>query len=229
MTQLFRSFKFDQFYLLFIPLFFLLQDFLYVFPTSIQAARAGNAIHAIMLYRRKLDRAQIKPVSLDPFSLLKYLCWMLTLCKCDINYSCKCLMTLILCKCVAFINHLEWLLSWFIFFKPILKQLFWLWFPHNELHALHFPLSSWCLTPMPLLCLLLVMILHIFIVCQCQWKIQISSISFPQDLLNKAWRMLVISLKVSSFALLTVVFLHPLIPEGDVSDTVAGWALFDSN
>uniref|UniRef100_A0A672G2A3 carnitine O-palmitoyltransferase n=1 Tax=Salarias fasciatus TaxID=181472 RepID=A0A672G2A3_SALFA len=38
-------------------------DFLYVFPTSIQAARAGNAIHAIMLYRRKLDRAQIKPVS----------------------------------------------------------------------------------------------------------------------------------------------------------------------
>ena len=39
------------------------QDFLYVCPTRIQAARAGNAIHAIMLYRRKLDRAQIKPVS----------------------------------------------------------------------------------------------------------------------------------------------------------------------
>nr|AFO11029.1 liver carnitine palmitoyltransferase 1A2 [Acanthogobius hasta] len=39
-------------------------DFLYVFPTSIQAARAGNAIHAIMLYRRKLDRAQIKPLML---------------------------------------------------------------------------------------------------------------------------------------------------------------------
>uniref|UniRef100_A0A8C5EHX6 carnitine O-palmitoyltransferase n=1 Tax=Gouania willdenowi TaxID=441366 RepID=A0A8C5EHX6_GOUWI len=39
-------------------------DFLYVFPTSVQAARAGNAIHAIMLYRRKLDRAQIKPVYL---------------------------------------------------------------------------------------------------------------------------------------------------------------------
>uniref|UniRef100_A0A7N6F6D6 carnitine O-palmitoyltransferase n=1 Tax=Anabas testudineus TaxID=64144 RepID=A0A7N6F6D6_ANATE len=38
-------------------------DFLYVFPTSIQAARAGNTIHAIMLYRRKLDRAQIKPVT----------------------------------------------------------------------------------------------------------------------------------------------------------------------
>ncbi|KAL4622702.1 carnitine O-palmitoyltransferase 1, liver isoform-like isoform X1 [Arapaima gigas] len=37
-------------------------DFLYVFPTNLQAARAGNAIHAIMLYRRKLDRAQIKPV-----------------------------------------------------------------------------------------------------------------------------------------------------------------------
>ncbi|XP_068595339.1 carnitine O-palmitoyltransferase 1, liver isoform [Brachionichthys hirsutus] len=39
-------------------------DFLYVFPTSIQAARAGNAIHAIMLYRRKLDRAQVKPLML---------------------------------------------------------------------------------------------------------------------------------------------------------------------
>ncbi|XP_034071754.1 carnitine O-palmitoyltransferase 1, liver isoform isoform X2 [Gymnodraco acuticeps] len=39
-------------------------DFLYVFPTSIQAARAGNAIHATMLYRRKLDRAQIKPLML---------------------------------------------------------------------------------------------------------------------------------------------------------------------
>ncbi|KAM8891227.1 carnitine O-palmitoyltransferase 1, liver isoform 2-T2 [Spinachia spinachia] len=39
-------------------------DFLYVFPTSIQAARAGNAIHAIMLYRRRLDRAQIKPLML---------------------------------------------------------------------------------------------------------------------------------------------------------------------
>ncbi|XP_061577443.1 carnitine O-palmitoyltransferase 1, liver isoform isoform X1 [Cololabis saira] len=39
-------------------------DFLYVFPTSVQAARAGNAIHAIMSYRRKLDRAQIKPIYL---------------------------------------------------------------------------------------------------------------------------------------------------------------------
>ncbi|XP_076143199.1 carnitine O-palmitoyltransferase 1, liver isoform-like isoform X2 [Alosa pseudoharengus] len=37
-------------------------DFLYVFPTHRQAARAGNAIHSIMLYRRKLDRAQIKPL-----------------------------------------------------------------------------------------------------------------------------------------------------------------------
>uniref|UniRef100_A0A1A7X2T4 carnitine O-palmitoyltransferase n=1 Tax=Iconisemion striatum TaxID=60296 RepID=A0A1A7X2T4_9TELE len=39
-------------------------DFLYVFPTSVQAARAGNALHSIMLYRRKLDRAQIKPIYL---------------------------------------------------------------------------------------------------------------------------------------------------------------------
>lgn len=48
------------------------QDFLYVFPTSIQAARAGNASHAIMLYRRKLDRAQIKPVSTDLLGLVSF-------------------------------------------------------------------------------------------------------------------------------------------------------------
>ncbi|XP_028813450.1 carnitine O-palmitoyltransferase 1, liver isoform isoform X2 [Denticeps clupeoides] len=39
-------------------------DFLYVFPTHRQAARAGNGIHSIMLYRRRLDRAQIKPLML---------------------------------------------------------------------------------------------------------------------------------------------------------------------
>ncbi|XP_078539011.1 carnitine O-palmitoyltransferase 1, liver isoform isoform X2 [Lissotriton helveticus] len=37
-------------------------DFLYVIPTTIQAARAGNAIHAILLYRKKLDREEIKPL-----------------------------------------------------------------------------------------------------------------------------------------------------------------------
>ncbi|XP_056595433.1 carnitine O-palmitoyltransferase 1, liver isoform isoform X2 [Triplophysa dalaica] len=37
-------------------------DFLYAFPTHLQAARAGNAIHSLMIYRRKLDRAQIKPL-----------------------------------------------------------------------------------------------------------------------------------------------------------------------
>ncbi|XP_063044161.1 carnitine O-palmitoyltransferase 1, liver isoform-like [Engraulis encrasicolus] len=40
-------------------------DFLYVFPTNRQAARAGNSIHSIMMYRRKLDRAQIKPLMLQ--------------------------------------------------------------------------------------------------------------------------------------------------------------------
>uniref|UniRef100_A0A8C7IQH3 carnitine O-palmitoyltransferase n=1 Tax=Oncorhynchus kisutch TaxID=8019 RepID=A0A8C7IQH3_ONCKI len=49
-------------------------DFLYVFPTSLQAARAGNAIHAIMLYRRMLDRAQIKPVNTLHFWSLVPLC-----------------------------------------------------------------------------------------------------------------------------------------------------------
>ncbi|XP_034978519.1 carnitine O-palmitoyltransferase 1, liver isoform isoform X2 [Zootoca vivipara] len=37
-------------------------DFLYFTPTSVQAARAGNAIHSILLYRRKLDRQQIQPL-----------------------------------------------------------------------------------------------------------------------------------------------------------------------
>uniref|UniRef100_A0AAY4A254 carnitine O-palmitoyltransferase n=1 Tax=Denticeps clupeoides TaxID=299321 RepID=A0AAY4A254_9TELE len=38
-------------------------DFVYVTPTPIQAARAGNALHAFLLYRRKLNKEDIKPVS----------------------------------------------------------------------------------------------------------------------------------------------------------------------
>lgn len=38
------------------------QDFLYVTPTPIPAARAGNAVYAILLYRRLLSQEQIKPV-----------------------------------------------------------------------------------------------------------------------------------------------------------------------
>lgn len=36
-------------------------DFQYVTPTPIQAARAGNTIHAFFLYRRKLNKEEIKP------------------------------------------------------------------------------------------------------------------------------------------------------------------------
>ncbi|XP_060033342.1 carnitine O-palmitoyltransferase 1, liver isoform, partial [Erinaceus europaeus] len=39
-------------------------DLLYITPTHIQAARAGNTIHAILQYRRKLDREEIKPIRL---------------------------------------------------------------------------------------------------------------------------------------------------------------------
>ncbi|KAM4667485.1 carnitine O-palmitoyltransferase 1, liver isoform 2-T11 [Amazona ochrocephala] len=39
-------------------------DFLYLSPTTMQAARAGNVIHAILLYRKKLDRQEIKPILL---------------------------------------------------------------------------------------------------------------------------------------------------------------------
>uniref|UniRef100_A0A674MKP7 Carnitine O-palmitoyltransferase n=1 Tax=Takifugu rubripes TaxID=31033 RepID=A0A674MKP7_TAKRU len=37
-------------------------DFLYVTPTPIQAARAGNTIYAMLLYRCKLNKEEIKPV-----------------------------------------------------------------------------------------------------------------------------------------------------------------------
>ncbi|KAM9582381.1 carnitine O-palmitoyltransferase 1, muscle isoform [Guaruba guarouba] len=37
-------------------------DFLYVTPSHIQAARAGNAVHAMILYRRKLDRGELPPL-----------------------------------------------------------------------------------------------------------------------------------------------------------------------
>ncbi|XP_075364027.1 carnitine O-palmitoyltransferase 1, muscle isoform isoform X2 [Mycteria americana] len=37
-------------------------DFLYVTPSHVQAARAGNVVHAMLLYRRKLDRGEIPPV-----------------------------------------------------------------------------------------------------------------------------------------------------------------------
>ncbi|XP_041074163.1 carnitine O-palmitoyltransferase 1, liver isoform-like isoform X2 [Polyodon spathula] len=40
-------------------------DYLYVYPTKIQSARAGNTIHAILLYRQKLDREQIKPLMIQ--------------------------------------------------------------------------------------------------------------------------------------------------------------------
>ncbi|XP_007941208.1 carnitine O-palmitoyltransferase 1, brain isoform [Orycteropus afer afer] len=41
-----------------------LMDFLYVTPTPLQAARAGNAVHALLLYRHRLTRQEIPPVKL---------------------------------------------------------------------------------------------------------------------------------------------------------------------
>ncbi|XP_054850943.1 carnitine O-palmitoyltransferase 1, brain isoform isoform X2 [Eublepharis macularius] len=40
-------------------------DFLYVTPTPVQAARAGNLVHAMLLYRRKLTREEIKPMMIQ--------------------------------------------------------------------------------------------------------------------------------------------------------------------
>ncbi|XP_004597220.2 carnitine O-palmitoyltransferase 1, brain isoform isoform X1 [Ochotona princeps] len=41
-----------------------LMDFLYVTPTPLQAARAGNAVHALLLYRHHLNRQEIPPTLL---------------------------------------------------------------------------------------------------------------------------------------------------------------------
>lgn len=38
------------------------QDLLYVTPTHRQAARAGNIVHAMLQYRRKLERGELAPV-----------------------------------------------------------------------------------------------------------------------------------------------------------------------
>ncbi|KAM7134366.1 LOW QUALITY PROTEIN: palmitoyl thioesterase CPT1C [Macrochelys suwanniensis] len=40
-------------------------DFLYVTPTPMQAARAGNVVHALLLYRRLLTREEIKPLMIQ--------------------------------------------------------------------------------------------------------------------------------------------------------------------
>ncbi|XP_029440050.1 carnitine O-palmitoyltransferase 1, brain isoform isoform X2 [Rhinatrema bivittatum] len=40
-------------------------DFLYVTPTPVQAARAGNTVHAILLYRRRLSREELKPLMIQ--------------------------------------------------------------------------------------------------------------------------------------------------------------------
>ncbi|XP_049977359.1 palmitoyl thioesterase CPT1C isoform X1 [Alexandromys fortis] len=44
--------------------YYLMQDFLYVTPTPLQAARAGNAAHALLLYRHLLNQQEIPPTLL---------------------------------------------------------------------------------------------------------------------------------------------------------------------
>ncbi|XP_036050712.1 carnitine O-palmitoyltransferase 1, brain isoform isoform X3 [Onychomys torridus] len=41
--------------------YYMMQDFLYVTPTPLQAARAGNAVHALLLYRHLLNQQEIPP------------------------------------------------------------------------------------------------------------------------------------------------------------------------
>ncbi|XP_029780754.1 carnitine O-palmitoyltransferase 1, brain isoform isoform X2 [Suricata suricatta] len=41
-----------------------MMDFLFVTPTPVQAARAGNAVHALLLYRHRLNRQEIPPTLL---------------------------------------------------------------------------------------------------------------------------------------------------------------------
>lgn len=42
--------------------FICVKDLLYVTPTHRQAARAGNIVHAMLQYRRKLERGELAPV-----------------------------------------------------------------------------------------------------------------------------------------------------------------------
>lgn len=49
------------------PPFATKQDFLYVTPTPLQAARAGNAVHTLLLYRHLLNRQEIPPVRQIPW------------------------------------------------------------------------------------------------------------------------------------------------------------------
>ncbi|XP_028714730.1 carnitine O-palmitoyltransferase 1, brain isoform isoform X1 [Peromyscus leucopus] len=44
--------------------YYMMQDFLYVTPTPLQAARAGNAVHALLLYRHLLNQQEIPPTLL---------------------------------------------------------------------------------------------------------------------------------------------------------------------
>lgn len=48
---------------------FYMKDLLYVTPTHRQAARAGNVVHAMLQYRRKLERGEHAPVMLAMTSL----------------------------------------------------------------------------------------------------------------------------------------------------------------
>lgn len=45
---------------------FYVKDLLYLTPTHRQAARAGNVVHAMLQYRRKLERGEHAPVMLLP-------------------------------------------------------------------------------------------------------------------------------------------------------------------
>ncbi|XP_027276512.1 carnitine O-palmitoyltransferase 1, brain isoform isoform X2 [Cricetulus griseus] len=44
--------------------YYMMQDFLYVTPTPLQSARAGNAVHALLLYRHLLNQQEIPPTLL---------------------------------------------------------------------------------------------------------------------------------------------------------------------
>lgn len=53
----------DSNFIIYLPVYVPAKDFLYVTPTPVQAARAGNTITALLLYRRKLNREELNPVS----------------------------------------------------------------------------------------------------------------------------------------------------------------------
>lgn len=126
-------------------------------------------------------------------------------------------------------NHLKFQ---FVF---VISSQYWSWFsPHFYpwlwslvLYTFYILLSYVCLTMRCLCAFCLFWCTYFFV---SHWKSKISSIYFSKTCwlwCTESWGFHWHS-KVSAFASLTVVSLHPLMREGEVSDSGVSWVIFDS-